>query len=178
MKMFFRGNTDYKKIIFLSLLAVQAIVLALVEAQLPFPGGIPGIKPGLANMITVVGLIFFSLCDTALIVLVRCITATLFVSGPILFIFSAAGGMLGAVVMWLLLKYAQRFFSLIGISIAGAVAHNAAQILVACFIMSDLSVMSYLPVLLTWGIFMGVFTGVCSTFMVKILKKLNFIANI
>ncbi len=178
MKMFLFRNTDYKKLIFLLLLAVQAIALALIEAHLPVPGGIPGIKPGLANMITMVSLIFFSFSDTLLLVLVRCVLANLLVSGPILFIFSAAGGILSALVMWLLLKYMQRFLSLIGISIAGAVANNGAQILAACFIMSDLSVTANFPVLLTWGIFTGVFTGVCNTFMVKMLKKLNFIANI
>ena len=77
--------------------------------------------------------------------------------------------------MWIFLKILQRWFSLVGISIAGSIAHNIAQIAVACLIMDDLTVANYLPVLLISGIIMGSFVGYCSTFIIKAIKKLNVI---
>ncbi len=98
--------------------------------------------------------------------------------GPVIFAFSICGGFLSTLIMWIMLKYLERWLSLIGISIAGSIAHNIGQILVACFIMSDLSVIGYLPVLLLSGIIMGTFVGICSTFFVRALKKLNIISNL
>lgn len=178
MKIYLKRTLDIKKIVYLSLLAAQAIVLSIIETQLPVPIGVPGIKLGLANIITMVTLVFFSYSDTLIIILIRCVISSLFMGGPVLFMFSICGGILSATVMFLMLKYMRKLFSFIGMSIAGSIAHNIGQILVACFIMSDLSVAAYLPVLLVSGILMGCFVGICSTFMVRALKKLNLIENI
>ena len=171
--MYLKRNTDIKKVVFLSLLAAQAIVLAVVEKRLPISVGVLGIEIGLANIITLVSLVFFSFYDTILIVLIRCVVASLFMSGQVLFMFSIFGGILSAVIMWFMLRFTRRLFSFVGISIAGSISHNIGQILVISFIISDLSVVSYLPVLMVSGILYGCCTGICSTFMVKVLKKLN-----
>ncbi|MDF2986794.1 MAG: putative rane protein [Eubacterium sp.] len=178
MRIFLRRSPDIKKIVYLSLLAAQAIVLSIIESQFPVSIGVPGIKLGLANIVTMVTLVFFSYSDTLLIVLIRCVIASLFMGGPVLFMFSLLGGLLSATIMWIMLKSMKKLFSLVGMSIAGSIAHNVGQIMVACFIMGDLSVTAYLPVLLVSGILMGCFVGICSTFMVKALKKLNLIENI
>ncbi len=171
--MYLKRNADSKKVVFLSLLTAQAIALAVVENWIPVSVGVPGIEIGLANMITLVSLVFFSFYETILIVLIRCVVASLFMSGQVLFMFSFFGGILSAVIMWFMLRFTRRLFSYIGISIAGSITHNIGQILVACFIISDLSVVSYLPVLLVSGILYGCCAGICSSFMVKVLKKLN-----
>ncbi len=178
MKIYLKGNIDIKKIIYLSLLAAQAVLLSVIETRLPVPAGVTGIKPGLANIVTIVSLVFFRFSDAILIILVRCVISSLFMGGPVMFMFSICGGILSAAVMWSMLKYTRKFFSFTGISIAGAIAHNAGQIAVACFIMSDLSVAAYLPVLLVSGILTGSFMGICGTFMIKALKKLNLLEYI
>lgn len=178
MKMYIKWNTDIKKIILLALLAAQAIALSAAETYLPVPvEEMQGIKPGIANIITMVGLVFFGFSDTMLIVLIRCIVSSLFMGGPVQFVFSLAGGILNAAVMLIMLKYMRKLFSLVGIGIAGAIAHNAGQIIVACFIMSDLSIMAYLPALMISGILTGCLMGIVGSFMVKVLKKLNLIEN-
>ncbi len=175
---YLKGNTDIKKIIYLSLFAVLAIVLSVIETQLPGPAGVPGIKPGLANIFAMVSLVFFSFADTILIIFIGCVMTSLFMGGPAAFVFSICGGILSTAVMWIMLKYTRKYFSFAGIGIAGAIAHNMGQMAAACFIMSDLSVAAYLPVLLVSGILTGSFTGICSNFIMKALKKLNFIEYI
>ncbi len=177
MKIYLKRNTDIKKIVYISLLAAQAIILSILETQISIPFGVPGIKLGLANIITMVCLVFFNFSDTLLIILLRCVITSLFMSGPVMFMFSICGGVLSATIMWLMHKYLKKFFSLVGISIAGSITHNLTQIMVACFIMSDISVTGYLPVMLVSGILMGCFIGICSSLIVKVLKRLNLIEN-
>ncbi|HEY5585861.1 MAG TPA: Gx transporter family protein [Ruminiclostridium sp.] len=178
MNIYIKNASEIKKIVILAVLAAQALVLSIIESWIPIPIGIPGIKLGLANIITIIVLIFFSLSDAMIIILIRCILSSLFMGGPVIFMFSICGGILSAIIMWILLKSVQKWFSLVGISIIGSIVHNIAQIAVACLIMNDLSVATYLPVLLISGIIMGCFVGYCSTFLVSAIKRLNIIANI
>lgn len=178
MKIYIKKAINIKKIVLLALLASLALVLSIIESWIQIPIGVPGIKLGLANIIIIILLVFFSLSDAFIIILIKCILSSLFMGGPVIFMFSVCGGVLSATVMWVLLKTMQKWLSLVGISIAGSIAHNTTQILVACFIMNDLSVATYLPVVLISGIIMGCFVGYCSAFLVKTIKKLNIIANI
>lgn len=88
-----------------------------------------------------------------------------------MFMFSISGGILSTLVMNFLYKKMSRIFSIIGISIAGAIMHNLGQLLMASIIMKDFSVMMYLPLLLLAGAIMGGFTGLCATYLIKALKK-------
>jgi len=173
-----KNAVGIKKIAILAVLASQALVLSIIESWIPIPINIPGIKLGLANIITIIILIFFSLSDAIIIILIKCVLSSLFIGGPVIFLFSICGGIMSVTIMWILLRYMQKWLSLVGISIAGSIAHNIAQIGVACLIMNDLSVATYLPLLLISGIIMGCFVGYCSTFLVMAIKKLNIIANI
>lgn len=178
MKLYNKNVDKIKKITLLALLASQALVLSIIEAWIPIPIGIPGIKLGLANIITIIILILYGLSDALIIILIRCVISSLFFGVPIIFVFSICGGVLSATIMWILIRSMQHWFSLVGISIAGSIAHNTAQIAMACLIMNDLSILTYLPVLLISGIIMGSFVGYCSTFLVKAIKKLNIITNL
>lgn len=178
MRFYLKKNLDIKRLIFLAILALQAIILSIIEAAIPVSAGMQGIKPGLSNIVIIAALIYFSFSDAIIIILIRCVLASLFTGGPVIFMFSIFGGILSAVIMWIMLKTMKNIFSLVGVGIAGSIAHNVGQIMAAWFVMSDAAVMAYLPVLLLSGIFMGCFVGVCGTFMVKALKKLNLIENI
>lgn len=178
MRIFFKNPLDTKRRVLLGILTSQALVLSVMESWFPVPMGIPGIKLGLSNIIIIASLIFFSLSNTLILVLIKCILSSLFMGGPVIFAFSLCGGVLSTLVMWFILKYMESWFSLVGVSIAGSITHNTGQIMVAAFIMNDLSVTGYLPVLLFSGIIMGAFVGICSSFIVSTLRKLNIIANL
>jgi len=175
---YIKNVAQIKRMVLLAVFASQALVLSILEAWIPIPTGIPGIKLGLANIITIIILILYSLSDALIIILIKCILSSLFLGGPVIFIFSLCGGVLSATIMWILLKNMQYWFSLVGISIAGSIAHNIAQVLVACLIMNDLSIVTFLPVMLISGVVMGSFVGYCSIFLVKAIKKLNMITSI
>lgn len=162
-----------KKLVLLSLMLSQALVLSVVESWIPVPVPVPGVKLGLANIITMVIIAFMGTADTFILVVLRCLLTSMFGGGISVFLFSIAGGLLSAVVMLVLHKKFSRVFSVVGISIAGAISHNIGQIMVASVIMKEISVLGYLPVLLISGIITGCFVGFCSSFLIEALKKTN-----
>lgn len=177
MKIGTRSTSDIKKAVLLAILSSQCIVLSIIEGWLPVSIGIPGVKLGLANIIIIILLFYFNLSNVMLVILIKCIISSLLMGSPIIFAFSLFGGILSTFVMWMLIKNMQKWFSLVGVSIAGAIVHNSAQIAVACFIMNDTSVIIYTPVLILSGLVAGSFTGCCSTFLLKAVRKLYIVAN-
>ena len=160
-----------RHLIILALLASQAIILSIIESWIPIPSVVPGVKLGLANIVTLVVIVFFGLKDALAVVTVRCLLTSVFGGGFSLLPFSLAGGILSTLIMYLLFKRFAKVFSTIGISIAGSVMHNLGQLMVASAIMWDLSVFGYLPILLVSGIIMGCFVGLCTYFITSALKK-------
>lgn len=165
--------TKTKRLVFLALMVSLALVLSIIESWIPIPPIVPGVKLGLANIITLIVIVFFGFKDASLVVITRCILASFFRGGIIIFLFSIMGGILSAIVMALLYKKLSRVFSIIGISIAGAIAHNAGQLTMASIVMKDSSVFGYLPILLLSGIIMGCFVGLCTNFLSNALTKVN-----
>ena len=88
------------------------------------------------------------------------------------FIFSLAGGILSNIVMVLLYNYLRKYISIPTISVCGAVFHNIGQLLVAGFIINDLRIYVYLPVLLVAAIVTGYFIGILSSILKDRLEKI------
>jgi heptaprenyl diphosphate synthase len=162
---------NIRRLVLLALLVAQALVLSIVESWIPIPGTPPGVKLGLANIVTLIAIIFLDSRSALLVVLLRTLLASLYTGSPMIFLFSLAGGVLSTVVMAVLYKRMSKNFSITGISIAGAVSHNLGQMAVASAVTRELAVLSYLPVLLISGIIMGFFIGICTVFLSKALKK-------
>lgn len=160
-----------KRIVILGLMVALALVLSIIESWFPVPLPVPGVKLGLANIITIAVIIFYDFKDAVSVVFIRCILASIFGGGVTGFLFSISGGILSTVVMYLLYKRGSKLFSTIGISIAGAVLHNIAQIVIASIIMKDTAVYFILPVLLISGLIMGFFVGLCSGFLEKAIRN-------
>ncbi len=78
MRLYIKNNVDIKKMVLLAVLTSQALVLSIIESWFPVPVGIPGIKLGLSNIITIVSLIFFSLSNSISIVLVKCVLSSVY----------------------------------------------------------------------------------------------------
>ena len=118
------------QMILLSALAAGALALSYVELLLPpLIAGLPGIKMGLPNIIIIFCLYRLGGREAALVSGLRLVLSALLFGSAVTFIYSLAGAVLSLFLMLLLRR--SGIFSPIGVSIAGGVAHNAGQVLVA-----------------------------------------------
>lgn len=177
MRNYRNGTFEFKKVVLLALLTIQAVLLLSIEAWVPFYIGVPGVKPGLVNVIVISTLTFFSLSETLTVVLISCVISFVIRGGPISFMFSLIGGILSILAMWLVLKALGKWLGMVGIGIVGAIVHNISQALAACLVLSDLSVTGYVRELILSGIIMGCLVGICSSILVNTLKRFNLISN-
>lgn len=137
------------------LLAALALVLSLLEGILPLGllVPLPGIKLGLSNIVTLVAL--YALGPGGALGVVLCRIATLYlITGNFTGLFLS---LLGALLSWLVMALVARCsaFSIYGVSILGAAAHNIGQILGACLLLGGIGPVYYLPLLLCAGLFTG-----------------------
>lgn len=160
-----------KKLVILAVFAAQAIILSIVEGWFPIPVPFPGVKLGLANIITIVLLSFFGLKETLAVICIRIFISSLYGGGFVVFLFSLTGGILSTLAMYLALKLGRDNVSLWSVSLLGSIFHNLGQLAVAAAVMKDLAVFAYLPVLLISAVIMGVFVGITGTFLVNSLQK-------
>lgn len=147
-----------------AVLLALALVLAIVERWIPLGAviAIPGVKLGLANIVTLFALLRLRPVDAFIILILRCLIVGT-ITGPVSLMFSLAGGIAAFLLMWPLVVWHGRFFSLIGISVAGAAAHNIGQMAVAVFLLSEpLLIWTYLPLLLLAGTVSGTLTAVAA----------------
>lgn len=159
-----------KKIIFLSLLTSLGLALSIIESIMPIPFIAPGAKLGLSNMVVLITLVVFGFKESLIVGILKSFVFTL-VSGSVTsLVYSISGSIFSCFTMFIIFKYYSNIFSLIGVSIFGAIAHNTAQILVASLIMSNLKMFTYLPILLLTSLFTGYFVGLASKFISKNLK--------
>ena len=120
-----------KRLVLLAMLTAVAMILSYVESLLPSVG-IPGVKMGLANIAVIFALFRFGWKEAAALSLVRVVLVSLLFGSVGAMLYSLAGAVLSLAVMALLRRIDR--FSTVGISVAGGVAHNAGQILMAMLI--------------------------------------------
>lgn len=160
-----------RKLIFLSLLVAIGLGLGLVESMMPLPFVAPGAKLGLSNMVILITLVVFSPKDAFVVGILKSIVLTLVTGSVTSLFYSLSGSVLSCLAMTIVYKYFSNIFSLIGVSIFGAMTHNFAQVLVACLMMNNFRIFSYLPILQLTSIFTGYFVGLTSKFAVNNLRK-------
>ena len=148
-----------------ALLAALALIFSYIEVLIPFNPAIPGIKLGIANLAVIVALYHMGLKYAITINVVRIFIAGLLFSGVFGIIYSLAGAILSMTVMVLLKKTG--LFSVTGVSMAGGVAHNLGQILAAAFLVSNLSIFIYFPVLIFSGLISGALIGIVAYIILK-----------
>jgi heptaprenyl diphosphate synthase len=160
-----------KKMALLAMLVSVALVLHVVENLLPIPYIAPGVKLGLANIVSLMAIIIFGFKEALIIVLLRTFLGSLL--GGVLsnFFFSSAGGILSTVVMYLMYRFTGTKFSLVGISVAGAAAHNVGQLFVASVIVENFGLYLYLPVLMISAVITGTFIGFTAVYLKAMTNK-------
>lgn len=158
----------------ISLCAVMiALALALsyterfIPLQLIVP--LPGIKLGLANIVTLVALYLFKTKYAYMILIPRCVLGAMFGGGMTGLLFSLCGGTLALATMALAKR--APLFSVYGVSILGAAAHNVGQILMSMVLMHSVYIGAYLPYLLLVAVFTGMITGGACAGVLGILPK-------
>jgi len=163
--------SSLKRYIFLSLLTAGAMILSIIEGMIPLPFIAPGAKLGLTNIVTLTVIVIFGFKDAMLVTILRCILLMIVAGNPISFTYSIISGTLSVTAMFLSLKYLGKYFSLIGISVIGALTHNASQITVAAVMFENIMMFTYLPILSLMSIFTGCFVGYTSIFASDNLNK-------
>ncbi|HEY5560945.1 MAG TPA: Gx transporter family protein [Clostridiaceae bacterium] len=165
--------TKTRKMIFLSLLVSQALVLHLIESMIPVPFITPGAKLGLANIVTVVSLYSFGEIETLFVIIVRLILSSMFGGSISSLMYSTAGALFSFFIMLFIKRLGRDKVSLIGVSTAGSVFYNIGQITMAALIVQNVNISLYLPILTMSGIGTGFFVGVTSKYVLNHLNKIN-----
>jgi heptaprenyl diphosphate synthase len=143
-----------------ALLAVS-LVLSVVEsmlgALLPLP--IPGVKLGLANIVSMFLLSYFSLASTLVVGILRTLLASLFTGGFGMFLYSAPGAVMSILAMYAVMKFIKPL-SIVGVSMTGACVHNLMQVCVAVLMTGETNLFYYAFILLIVGAVSGTITGI------------------
>lgn len=169
------GDAMYhtKRIVQSAILISLALALSYIERFIPLQLLIPlpGVKLGLANVATLMALYLLGRKSAFVILILRCIMGAIFGGGITGLFFSLTGGILSMTVM-AICKNAP-FFSVYGVSILGAAAHNIGQILAAMVLMHSVYIGLYLSYLLIVALFTGFATGAACAGVLRILKSGN-----
>lgn len=153
------------KLTIAALMAALALIFSYIEVLIPFNFGIPGIKLGIANLVIIVALYYLGTRYALLINVIRILIGGLLFSGVFGMLYSMAGALLSMLVMVLVKKCG--LFSVTGVSMAGGVAHNLGQLLVAAFLVSNLKIFVYFPVLVISGVVSGAVIGILAYLVLK-----------
>ncbi len=155
----------------LSVLTAAALILFVVELRLPpITNAVPGVKPGLANIVTVYCVYRYRAYETALVVAARVILGSFFAASFSTIIFSAAGALLCLAGMISLSRLLPKLPIWV-CSIIGAVFHNIGQVAAAVIYMGSFAAAAYLPILLLSGCIAGTFTGICAQLITERIGK-------
>lgn len=162
-------SSGIKRLTQLSLLTSMALIIFIIELRLPNLLPIPGVKAGLANIITVFAVYRFRKSETAMIVIVRIFHGAVFSGNVSSLIYSAAGAffcLCGMFVVSRIIPHKYLWLS----SVVGGILHNTGQIIAAVIVMKTFSVFAYYPILIVTGSIAGLFTGTCA---MLVLKRIN-----
>ena len=160
---------ETKRLTKLALLTTFALIIFVVESYIPVPVPIPGIKLGLANIITVYAAFTMTAADAVLILVCRIVLGSLFTGTAVSMIYSLGGGALCIAVTLLLSKILSDNQIWIA-SVCGAICHNIGQLAVAAVVMGTLAVFAYLPALMISAVVTGAFTGFAAQALAARLK--------
>ena len=153
-----------KHLVLCGVLTAVALTIFIVEAQLPPPVPLPGIKPGLANLVTLFALVFLSPREALGILTARILLGCMFTGQPFTLLYSLTGGLACLAAEELVLRILGRHL-VWAVSILGAMIHNTVQVMTALVVTQTPGVLWYLPPLIMVGILTGAFIGLCIRFI-------------
>lgn len=154
------GKMSLRKLIILGLLIAVALVLSYFERFIPLNFAMPGIKLGLANVVTLLALTIYKPKEIYFLVVIRVLLASAMIGSLMSFWYSLSGGLFSATAMMFMLMLPKDSVSMVGVSVIGAICHNLGQVIIVMIITGSPSVgITYFPILLVSGIVTGIFIG-------------------
>ena len=155
-----------RKLVLLALLTAIALTIFMLEAQLPAPVPLPGVKLGLANIVTVFTVFLLGPREGAAVLFVRIFLGAVFAGNFSTILYSVGGGGL-AILVTIGLRRVLHNNQLWAAGCAGAVAHSIGQMAVAVAVSGTPGLLVYLPVMIVISIVTGLFTGLCAQFLLN-----------
>lgn len=159
-----------KNVALCGLLTAMMLILGFIESQIPLNFGVPGIKLGLSNGVLLFALYMLDTPKAFVLMVLKVVLSGLLFGGVSAMMYAAAGGLLSMLTMILLKKLG---FSIYPVSMVGAVAHNAGQVLLAMLILRTSGLLYYLAVLALVGLLCGFLTATVARAVMKYLKNSN-----
>ena len=162
-----------KQLTLCAVLTAMALALSYLESGFPLSLAIPipGVKLGLANIVTVFALYVLGAGQALMILLARCLLGAVFAGNMNALIFSLLGGVSAMAVMIVLSQ--SRRLSVYGVSVGGAAAHNCGQVAAAVLTLGNTAPLYYLPILLGVALFTGALTGLVTACLFRALRHTN-----
>lgn len=162
-----------RRLIVIAIFASLAVVLGVVEALIPFTVTIPGAKLGLGNIIVLACIACFGGRDALLLIGLKTVLTSFILGSFSTFLFSVLGALSSFMIMYLMITFGSKLFSLMMTSVVGGIAHNMGQLLAASIILGTTKIFYYLPFLLVAGIATGLFVGAAANHLIGSLKRLQ-----
>lgn len=166
-----------KQLTLCAVLTAMALALSYLENLFPLSLTIPlpGIKLGLANVVTLFALYVLGTGQAVLILLARCFLGAMFAGNVNALFFSLLGGITAMLLMILLSKLGK--LSVYGVSIGGAAAHSSGQVAAAVLTLGNTAPLAYLPVLLVVSVLTGALTGLIAACLFRALAHAKLMRN-
>lgn len=164
------GDVKLKKTVFLGILVAVAIVVSIVEAQIStLLFIIPGVKLGLANIVTLIVLYLYGEKDAFLVLMIRILLVAILYSAMPAPLLSLSGGLLSFAGMALLKRV--KNLSVVSVSVAGALLHMIGQIGMAILVLSTPALLYYLPYMMVISVPTGILTGLVAKKLTDLFRK-------
>ena len=147
------------------LITAAALILSYLESLIPLNFGVPGIKLGLANVAVLVALTLLGPRYAAAVSVVRVLISGLLFSGVSAMLYALSGAALALAAMLLLRR--SRRLGLVGVSVAGAVAHILGQLLCATAVLKSGAVWLASPLMFAAAAVTGTLNGLIAGLVCK-----------
>ena len=162
---------NVKKITQMAMLTAIALTIFMIEAQIPALVPIPGVKLGLANIVTVFAVFALGPKEAAMILFVRIFLGAVFAGNFSTILYSGAGGLL-AILVTIGLRKILTHQQLWVAGAIGAIFHSIGQMAVAVAVTGTPGILVYLPMMIACSIVTGLFTGLCAQLLLNRGKNL------
>ncbi len=163
-----------KKLALAALLAAVALIVWYIEAQLPYLTPVPGIKPGLSNIVSLFALYCVGPLFALGVLVVRIVLGSLLTGQVAALLYSLFGG-LPAFGLGVLIRRRFPVKQIWVVSIFMAIVHNAGQLTAAVLVTATPELAAYFPALFVSAIVTGAFTGLAAQFLLLRLRAAGVI---
>ena len=163
-----KKHSNVERITYIGLMTALALVFSYVETLIPINFGIPGVKLGIANVVSVTALYLFGFPIAIAVQLLRIILSGFMFTGLYSLLYSLSGGVISVIIMYLAKRTNKA--STYMVSIIGGVTHNIGQLLVAIFVVNQIKLSYYGPILIISGIITGLLIGIVCVPVIKSIE--------